>query len=591
MKLTPEQENIIHSRGDIKINAVAGSGKTTTIIEYARSRPTGSSILYLAFNRSVKVEAEKKFAEKKLDHVHIETAHSLAFKYIVRGNNYRLKQGSYKTHEIVELLKLPDYGEKHTEYVIANHINKFLAYFCNSDKQKVRDLNYLDIVVDPQAAEFVKRFYKEIEQQTRLFLKKMDDKQIEITHDFYLKKFQLSDPALNYDYILFDEGQDASVAMLDVFLKQKATKVIVGDTHQQIYGWRYAVNSLERVGFKTLHLSTSFRFRQDIADFATDLLDWKSYLGEHDEVSITGKGTSKELKTKAMIGRTNLGLLVQAIQYVSGRKDAKRIYFEGNFNSYTYAEDGASLYDVLNLYNGKRILIRDKMIRSMKDMHELEEYIEKTEDAQLGTMVDLVKDYGNTIPGLISKIKDLHVDDDEKEKADMIFSTVHRCKGMEYDTVYLANDFLKEDRLQQAKTEVKEEGTRAKLIEEINLLYVAVTRARNTIYVHDEHLPVGVSASASIRMNPIKVGKPDPKPSKKKQDTKARDNPERSYSVETERESHQNAYMPWTDLLDEILTTMYIDGKPIADIALALGRKKGAVYSRIVKLRLEGRYE
>ncbi|MBK6643173.1 MAG: hypothetical protein IPG39_19020 [Bacteroidetes bacterium] len=37
--LTPEQELIIQSRGNIRINAVAGSGKTTTIIEYARSRP------------------------------------------------------------------------------------------------------------------------------------------------------------------------------------------------------------------------------------------------------------------------------------------------------------------------------------------------------------------------------------------------------------------------------------------------------------------------------------------------------------------------------------------------------------------------
>ena len=88
----------------------------------------------------------------------------------------------------------------------------------------------------------------------------MNKGEIEITHDFYLKKFQLSNPVLYYDYILFDEGQDASPAMLDVFLKQQATKVIVGDTHQQIYGWRFAVNSLEQVDFTTYHLSTSFRF-------------------------------------------------------------------------------------------------------------------------------------------------------------------------------------------------------------------------------------------------------------------------------------------------------------------------------------------
>ncbi len=58
-----EQYNIINSTGDIKINAVAGSGKTTTVIEYARARPASSKILYLAFNKSVKLEAAKKFAD------------------------------------------------------------------------------------------------------------------------------------------------------------------------------------------------------------------------------------------------------------------------------------------------------------------------------------------------------------------------------------------------------------------------------------------------------------------------------------------------------------------------------------------------
>lgn len=54
LQLTPEQEAILTSTGNIKINAVAGSGKTTTIIQYAATRPAGSRILYLAYNRSVK---------------------------------------------------------------------------------------------------------------------------------------------------------------------------------------------------------------------------------------------------------------------------------------------------------------------------------------------------------------------------------------------------------------------------------------------------------------------------------------------------------------------------------------------------------
>lgn len=38
----------------------------------------------------------------------------------------------------------------------------------------------------------------------------------------------------------------------------------------------------------------------------------------------------------------------------------------------------------------------------MKDLDELEDYIEKTEDVQLAMMVEEVKEYGNKIPDIIS---------------------------------------------------------------------------------------------------------------------------------------------------------------------------------------------
>ncbi|HEY5371226.1 MAG TPA: UvrD-helicase domain-containing protein [Hanamia sp.] len=501
MDLTTEQKAIINSTGNIKINAVAGSGKTTTIIEYAKARPKNARILYLAFNKSVKIEATKKFAEKGLPNVKVETAHSLAYKNVVFRHNYKVSSNGYKSNEIVDLLGLQGNGDKLAEFIIGNHINKFAAYFCNSDKAKVQDLNYLDLITDKKARTFVSNYYPYIENQTRLFLSKMDKGEIEITHDFYLKKFQLSNPQLNFDYILFDEGQDSSPVMLDIFFKQPATKVIVGDKHQQIYGWRFAINSLEKTDFKTFNLSTSFRFSQDIANLAVAVLERKNIIGKYDPATISGKGDFKENKTKAILARTNLGLLLKAIEYVTDRKNVKQIYFEGNINSYTYADDGASLYDVLNLYNGYRPRIKDKLIQSMKNMYELEDYVKKTEDVQLGMMLEIVKEYGNRIPGIIKSIKDKHVPNDEKEKVEMVFSTVHRCKGMEYDSVQLVNDFVTEEKLKKLKEETKEgELNAAKLNEEINLLYVATTRAKNTIHIPEALMPFEFPASRHIHI-------------------------------------------------------------------------------------------
>ncbi len=572
MEFTKEQKDIINSTGNIKINAIAGSGKTTTVIEYAHAHPKNSKILYLAFNKSVKLEAIKKFKEKGLHQVNVETAHSLAYKSIVFKNNYKLKPQGYKTYELVDLLQLKGNSEQLTEYVIANHINKFAAYFCNSDKQKVKDLNYLDIVASKESQTFVRSFYHYIEQQTRILLAKMNKGEIGITHDFYLKKYQLSNPVLNYDYILFDEGQDASPAMLDVFLRQKATKVIVGDSHQQIYGWRHAVNSLESTDFKTLQLSSSFRFSQNIANLAMKTLEWKNILTDFKGIPIKGLGHSKAKNSKAILARTNLGLLLNAINFITENRFIKNIYFEGNINSYTYADDGASLYDVLNLYNGKYDRIRDKLIKKMKSLSDLEEYIEKTEDMQLGLMLDIVREYGNEIYGIIKEIKDKHIDNDDKDQAEVIFSTVHRCKGMEYDEIYIVNDFITEDKLEKLKSDPKAPIDIPKLNEEINLLYVAITRAKNTVHIPESLLPVGFKPNKHIH-----IIKEEPK-------EEATVNP---IFKKDKKRNPKRSHQPWTGRSDRKLTKLYYQDKSIAEIATELGRTKGAIIVRIRNLGLD----
>ena len=79
--------------------------------------------------------------------------------------------------------------------ILEAHINKFIAYFCNSDCEMVQDLNYLDTISDAKAKAFVSTFYAYILKQTRVLLGKMDTGEIEITHDFYLK----TGLTLNYD--------------------------------------------------------------------------------------------------------------------------------------------------------------------------------------------------------------------------------------------------------------------------------------------------------------------------------------------------------------------------------------------------------
>jgi len=116
-------------------------------------------------------------------------------------------------------------------------------------------------------------------------------------------------------------------------------------------------------------------------------------------------------------------------------------------------------------------------------------------------MVEIVREYGNKIPELIRAIKEKHVVNNEKEKAEMIFSTVHRCKGMEYDAVQLVNDFVTEEKLEKLKDNKKKEEINSTIMnEEINLLYVAISRTKNSIYIPESLMPMDFHYSSKIHV-------------------------------------------------------------------------------------------
>jgi ATP-dependent exoDNAse (exonuclease V) beta subunit len=283
-------------------------------------------------------------------------------------------------------------------------------------------------------------------------------------------------------------------------------------------------------------------------------------------------------------------LLLKAIEYVTERKDIGKIYFEGNIYSYTYADEGASLYDVLNLYNGKRAMIKDKLIQGMNSMRELKDYIEKTEDAQLAMMVEIIEEYGNEIPGIIKTLKDKHIGDGERDKADIVFSTVHRCKGMEYDEIQLVKDFLTEEKLEKL---VAEKGLTHKLNEEINLLYVAVTRAKQKVNIPLDLVPKDFPPSVNVRiLDPSKVESPstqtkDTSPDRgHKNYDQGSKSKGKDYDVDEVRQKYKDAYKPWTTTEDAELKEMYNAGSTIFDLAKTLGRTAGAIRSRIRKLQI-----
>ena len=88
-----EQTNIINAisqNKNIQVNAVAGSGKTTTICMIGKSLPS-KNILLLTYNKRLRTETNAKMRKNYISNVQVSNFHSFCYnKYFVRGNTDQL---------------------------------------------------------------------------------------------------------------------------------------------------------------------------------------------------------------------------------------------------------------------------------------------------------------------------------------------------------------------------------------------------------------------------------------------------------------------------------------------------------------------
>jgi len=65
---------------------------------------------------------------------------------------------------------------------------------------------------------------------------------------------------------------------------------------------------------------------------------------------------------------------------------------------------------------------------------------------------------------------------------------------------------------------------------------------------------------------------------------------DKTYSVEKIRETHKQAYFPWTAEDDDKLELLFCEGKKVKELAQIFERNEGAINSRIKKLELKEKY-
>lgn len=475
VNLTPEQLAPLASSGRKKVvKALAGTGKSTLLRERAIQNP-GMRFLYIVFNADNAKEAKASFPRN----VTALTWHGLAHRHVGKAYVHKYNQ-ILSLKAIKEVLQVADWK-------LVAAIRDSVSAFSNS----------VDFVIGPQHIPqdveitiSAERFVSLAQQLWGL----MSDHQnnFPCTHDTYAKVWALSSPILSEDEIMFDEGQDSNSLIMDVLAKQSASLIIVGDDNQQIYRFRKAVNSLGHYFLRDAEwfpLTQSFRFGPEIAKLANVLL---CLVGEHLRMrgleSIQSAvrcepinyDPSPDGKQKAFISRTVMGTIECALAVVD---KGQKIYWAGGIGNYRLDD----LVDNYHLKRGAREMIKSQSL--LKNYSDYDDYFQQAEaagDSEMIRTVNIVETYGDRLPELISKLK--NVSTNNLRAAVFVVSTAHRSKGMEFPICYLNEDFknplsvLNFRRARQGGILTQDDVET--YVEEMNLLYVASTRAILELYIN-----------------------------------------------------------------------------------------------------------
>lgn len=460
---TGEQDAIIaavESGGNGVISAGAGTGKTSTLklISKALSPARG---LYIAYGRAIKDEATKTFPTN----VKCMTSHGLAYGAMIRTaegaallKKTRQKLPAFKAAEV---LNVPKDGFWFGEGEERVHMKRSAVAF--KAQETVGRYAYS---ADRELNEFhvPREFEGEAQAEFATFIMPFARKVWVDAHnpkgtlafpdDYYRKMWALTNPRLNYAFILYDEAQDAQPVMAAIVKAQTAQVIMVGDSAQAIYGFTGAVDALSKFDADwRLPLTQSFRFGPAVAEVANkflDLLDADIRVEGFDKILSTVESVDNP---DAILCRTNAGVIEAAL---TEQQRGRSVHIEGGTKEIeTFARAAEKLISGRNTEHPDLI--------TFNSWPEVQAHAASDEGRDLKVLVSLIDNYGvETILAVCNSSV-------SKQDADVICSTAHKSKGLEFNAVRIWNDFR--------TPEVDEMLSRAELM----LAYVAVTRAKLTL--------------------------------------------------------------------------------------------------------------
>lgn len=481
---------IRNSQGNLVIEASAGSGKTTVLVNILKLLIPDSKKLFCAFNTDIVKELKKKV--QGIENVDVRTMHSLGNLMILRNlniNHIPIVETKYREHiynNIAEYSNcLSSIGRRnYMKYV--NNVTKLVDFARYNLADCVETIEMLaqrheiellgdepDVVLD--IMEWGKQNLDTIDYTDMVWLPNV----------LHMKPL-----GLQFDYILLDESQDFSVAQRELILRcqRLGTRyVFVGDKKQCIYSFASASpDSFQKLkelpNTTSLPLSISYRCPKNIVRLAQTLVDSIEYKEDAIDGEVIYNAKLENVQTGDMILCRNNAPLMKV--YNDLIRMGKKCFIRGkDIGNNLKAIIKDSKQELLNAdlqADGLFVQLYDELFHIIEDMME-KTHLDRPSVLNLSIVqskidvinaLNVLSENLTTTEELLNRIDVIFTDD--KKSEGIALSTIHKAKGLEADNVFIACRSLMPSKSATQDWEVEQER---------NLIYVAYTRAKKNIIV------------------------------------------------------------------------------------------------------------
>lgn len=467
--------------GSAVIEAVAGSGKTTTLIQII-SRTKGTVGLTV-FNNPVAEEIRGKVNKYNFgDRVKVKTVHSLGLSAI-KGTHPEVRVVKYKLSDVAKELKVKGFLVPFVKATVS--MAKQVGIGIGSD---IRDYSSWVNMIEHYSLGEKLPHYANVSESIQHCIAVMErgiklcPKMVDYDDMVYYPIYANLDIEM-YNWVLLDEAQDTNLTrrkLVKKMLTPGGRLVAVGDRHQSIFGFTGAdCKSLDNVckEFNAVRfpLTCSYRCPKKVIEQAHKWVNHIEATEDAPDGTVDFANVSDLIKTSAFSK--------DDVVLCRNTRPLVELAFKLRNSGIPCKVEGLDYSDMLiGFIKGLKVDTIYKLKRKLEEWYTTEftgamnkknysrcDFIED----RVETLRILIKQCKPTdsVESLIERIPRLFVDTVDGSQSRLTLSTIHRAKGKEWGRVFV----LDMDRYSPSKWARKD----WELEQEDNLCYVQVTRAKN----------------------------------------------------------------------------------------------------------------